>query len=1187
MKISYLSSIIFVILASSSLWSGTEGTIRGTVRNVEGEPLIGAQVYIGDLGVGAVADMGGNYILINVPVGTFDVTASMLSYGTQVVSVDVIMDATQWMNFALDVEAIKGDLIRVSAEKALVEKGATSKKVTMGKEAIEALPIRDVSELYSLQSGVVKVEGGMRGGIPDFEEKGLEEVHVRGGRSGEIAYLIDGMYIRNPIYGGIGNGTRLNLFAIQQFDWQPGGFNAEYGDAMSAVSNIHTASGGDEFSYKFKYSTSLLGAAMGSHYDELRGYNDYNLGFGGTVPLLSKFKYWVSGQYTSYENYRVLQFDSLAFIHNDPNNDINEENMVQPWDDEVGFRGFGFDNTYDLFGKLSYKPTVKLRFNLSYWSVAAHRKIFSTRFLYWDEGQNEIFRDTERIAFEMNHSVTARTFYSFRYSHFIQSAFTGVRWQDSDADGLPDWFEWKHGAGGRTNGEGDKELSDINNPYVVPFEVVGDTIFYTRKDGAGPQEWNSGWYVGAKPGNYNWDVAESFIDLDNDGIYNKDVDIFNLENDNDKNGEWTGPALVSASEYRDGSYWLTPEMYIDNEYFWDIESEAIKFNQDPYAAAYAPSYRGNDSLYYGTFSGFGGITSDWEEERAFGGHDRFFSTSQAVTNEFRFDITSQVNDRIRARMGLDLKSHKLNFSEVENPWDGVAAFRQRFAEQWDDFGIDGVEFLYSDEGEPDVGEGNGVWDDEQTIEYIDVVTGEIDTIITYPGEKFDDFNGNKKWDDFVEPFEIAGYFQTTYELPWMVVNAGMRVDAVNYNTKIWSEPNGKYSPTKPWFWEDCGYDLLCASHNDPHSQNSEGVHQIDEGENDGVWGSWSENGDTWNEKTTDKFGTHGAKVFFEYSDWLYKVSPRFGVSHILTDGATFTFNYGLYYQTPVYENIYLNTNRQENPEEIIVDSEGYVGNATMAASRTQSYEFGFNVQVGRNWAYSVAGWVKDMDQLTTAKTYRSAIGDYQVASNGDYGVAKGIDLSLENKGMLVNTTIQYTFSEAKANGEYDQAAFGNLIVDAPLQEFTMPYDRPHDLTVQLYSSALPFGINASLVGFYQSGFPYTGTYEMPDGKPIEDVLNKYKKRSPAFKQIDISFSKYIDIKDMKFSLGLNVFNLFDIRNVINIYPETGDPDMRSEYYMKEVKLPVDGGTISKSYYDTPWHYSSPRQIDVFFQIDYK
>ena len=92
----------------------------------------------------------------------------------------------------------------------------------MSSEAIEALPIRDVSELYSLQSGVVKVEAGTKGGIPDAEDRGLEEVHVRGGRSGEIAYLIDGMYIRNPIYKGsfslliedpIDNKPTINSFA--------------------------------------------------------------------------------------------------------------------------------------------------------------------------------------------------------------------------------------------------------------------------------------------------------------------------------------------------------------------------------------------------------------------------------------------------------------------------------------------------------------------------------------------------------------------------------------------------------------------------------------------------------------------------------------------------------------------------------------------------------------------------------------------------------------------------------------------------------------------------------------------------------------------------------------------------------------------------------------------------------------
>ena len=169
-----------LIFIASVVMAGTDGQIRGKVSNIEGEELIGAQIYIETLGIGAVADLDGNYIIINVPVGKYDVQATMISYGTQVVqNVDVMMDNTIWLNFTLDIEAIEGQTIYVSGEKDLVDKGATSKKITIGSEAIEALPIRDVSELYSLQSGVVKVEGGMRGGIPDHEEKGLENIRRR------------------------------------------------------------------------------------------------------------------------------------------------------------------------------------------------------------------------------------------------------------------------------------------------------------------------------------------------------------------------------------------------------------------------------------------------------------------------------------------------------------------------------------------------------------------------------------------------------------------------------------------------------------------------------------------------------------------------------------------------------------------------------------------------------------------------------------------------------------------------------------------------------------------------------------------------------------------------------------------------------------------------------------------------
>ena len=74
-----------------------------------------------------------------------------------------------------------------------------------------------------------------------------------------------------------------------------------------------------------------------------------------------------------------------------------------------------------------------------------------------------------------------------------------------------------------------------------------------------------------------------------------------------------------------------------------------------------------------------------------------------------------MTDKWRAKIGLDLKSHKLNFYEIENPWDDVGALRQRFAEQWEDFGQDGVQWQNSDPEVYDDENENGIWDDNTII----------------------------------------------------------------------------------------------------------------------------------------------------------------------------------------------------------------------------------------------------------------------------------------------------------------------------------------------------------------------------------------------------------------------------------------------------------------------------------------
>ena len=100
-----IANLIIVLIIFSFITAGTDGTIRGKVVEKDNNPLPGAQIYIKDLGIGTMADIDGNYILLNVEVGTYEVTASMIGYSSKTITgVNVLMDQTYWLNFDMDVD---------------------------------------------------------------------------------------------------------------------------------------------------------------------------------------------------------------------------------------------------------------------------------------------------------------------------------------------------------------------------------------------------------------------------------------------------------------------------------------------------------------------------------------------------------------------------------------------------------------------------------------------------------------------------------------------------------------------------------------------------------------------------------------------------------------------------------------------------------------------------------------------------------------------------------------------------------------------------------------------------------------------------------------------------------------------------------------------------------------------------
>jgi outer membrane cobalamin receptor len=66
-------------------------------------------------------------------------------------------------------------------------------------------------------------------------------LHIRGGRSSEIAYTVNGVSISNPFDNS--RTVDISTNAIQELSVVSGTFNAEYGNALSGVVNTITKEG--------------------------------------------------------------------------------------------------------------------------------------------------------------------------------------------------------------------------------------------------------------------------------------------------------------------------------------------------------------------------------------------------------------------------------------------------------------------------------------------------------------------------------------------------------------------------------------------------------------------------------------------------------------------------------------------------------------------------------------------------------------------------------------------------------------------------------------------------------------------------------------------------------------------------------------------------------------------------------
>lgn len=278
--------LLFLLLLTGvgqEAWA--QGKIAGRVTDAgNGEALIGVNVILDGTTQGTITDTDGNYIILNVRPGRYTLVFSYIGYQTHnIEAISVTTGQTSRYDVELRDETIQGQEIVVQAERPLVQKDLTASKKTVVSEEIDALPVESFFGVLATQAGVNEGADGA--------------IHIRGGRSNEIAYLVDGMSVSNP-FNTNGLATTVAKDAIQEMTVISGAFNAEYGKAMSGIVNLVTKEGNEktEGSVSFYGGDTITGNSDVFMTPSGVALNEYTFEgtLSGPVPVYKKVNYFMS-----------------------------------------------------------------------------------------------------------------------------------------------------------------------------------------------------------------------------------------------------------------------------------------------------------------------------------------------------------------------------------------------------------------------------------------------------------------------------------------------------------------------------------------------------------------------------------------------------------------------------------------------------------------------------------------------------------------------------------------------------------------------------------------------------------------------------------------------------------------------------------------------------------------------------
>lgn len=1218
-----------ILLTANLLVFSQSGTLKGKILDKETkEPIPFANIIVelgGTMMGGATSDFEGNYIIKPIPPGKYDVKATYVGYKPMLIRGVVIgADQIRFMDIEMEPTAITiEEFVVTEYEVPLIDKDQTQSGGTITSEEITKMPNRSVNAIASTVGGVFSQDGGVS--------------NVRGARGDQTVTYIDGIRVLGS--------TSLPQSAIEQVSVVLGGLPAQYGDARGGIINVTTKGPSRKFGAGVELETSQFLDAYG--YNRF-GFNVQGpLIKGRKERETSLLGYFIAGDLTYREDGRPTP-NGIYYVKDDILNNL-ETTPLRPSGVESGgtYRNAEFIRNSDLELDKTTRNTSRYGANLSAKIDVRTTKTtnlsFGGQYIYnygnnfsyansmYNYDKNTITTDyTWRVFGRFTQRFPAgqdsRSFIKNVY-YTIQADYSRNHSKFMDPDHEDDIF--KYGYLGKyttykeqTYEQGDETVNGVeyNNVSLL-------------------NSWDNDTLYSFEPGIYNPIVSKytSQIyslfpgsDIRNEDDLQLKGGLLNGQGPPSVYGLWASPGAIQSGFGESDN----TQIGLNASAAADVGNHELRFGfqyEQRISRGYGYAARPLWTLMRG-LTNFHILELDIdnpyivEEDGVFQGIIKYPRKYDPNT-QYTFD------KNLRKKLGLPIDG--LDFILLDS-WDYESQTIQYYDENGVLRTINAGEDIFS----IDMFSADELLQDGAYYANYFGYDYKGDKLDTRPS--FDDFfNKTDEEGNFTreipayEPIYMAGYVQDKFAFRDLIFNVGVRVDRFDANQPVLKDPYLFY----PAFTVQEVQEFNGETYTHPGNMGDDYVVYVDNVSNPtSILGYRSEN--TWYNadgvEIQDPFAIQGPSGIapyikdpsqqnvnsnaFEDYEPQWTVMPRISFSFPISDEALFYAHYDVLTQRPT-SNIY----NDPSIYYFINTIGGNINNPNLKPTKTIDYELGFQQKLTNTSSLRLSVFYREMrDDIQIYRFNGAYPRDYTSYNNIDFGTVKGLtvtyDLRRTNNARI---NASYTLQFAEGTGSSTTTAAALVASGLPNLRTTNPlnWDRRHNFnilidyrfdegkkysgptinkkvkgtdevkTVQLLKNT---GVNFTVTG--GSGTPYTAQeniipFNGAGTRILDGTLNG--SRLPWQFRVDMRLDKEIypnwgkEGKESRayIDVYLQVLNLFDTKNVLFVYPATGNPDddgyLAAAEWQREINQQVSPAAYRDLYairIDSPFNYSSPRQI---------